>query len=143
MYRSAIEIRQIIEQALGNLLGTYTLPNGVPVPAIAVLPDPRLGYHYPPTNTQVTGLEVVILLDSGLESRPLTGGHNLTTSVVKIQLKQWDQSSNLVPAIEALIVAFGGGLQVGPRLLPLDKLGNIETCDCTLAQSFKLTKIGA
>lgn len=136
------ELRQAIETALGDLLGTYTLPDGATeIDAVSILPDSVLGYDYPPPGTVISGLEVAVLWDSELTTQPLTGQGNYTTSVVRIELKQWDESATLSAAIDALIATFGGAITIGPRILPVDSLGNIETCSITLSQSFKIRSI--
>lgn len=68
----ATEVRAVLLPLLEGK-GYYRLPSGQTVAAIAVLPDPEVGYSYPPAGTKIVGIECVIYLPlNGIA--PILGG---------------------------------------------------------------------
>lgn len=119
-------LKERILESIVDLLGEYTFANGLKEKAIAV----DIGGKYPPKNTKISGLECVIVPQSELSASWMLGsGVSLEVSH-RIELKQWDEKPNrqLMIAVQRLVITFGSDLNVGPRLAPIDKLGNIESC---------------
>ena len=92
------QLREVIESALGDELGTYTFENGLSAPAIAYAPNLS---DYPPANTVVAGLEVVILPPSPAIS-PLLQGYAVENQWF-LYLKQWSPSKTPRPALHRLL----------------------------------------
>lgn len=121
------KLREAILESIGDLLGEYTFANGLKEKAIAV----DIGGKYPPKGTQITGLECVIVPQSDLSASWLLGSGVSLQASHRIELKQWDfekPSNQLIIAVQRLAVVFGSDLDIGPRLAPIDELGNIESC---------------
>lgn len=99
-------LRTLIMGSVGNQLGTYVLPNASTfVPAIAVLPDKKYGNNYPPPETKISGIEIIIH-----KPRPNSisrlGNDSLRTYKWEIYLNQWDGHGDLNVIVENLINAF-------------------------------------
>lgn len=102
MSLTLLEIRNKIELALGDLIGTYHLPKGnKSIPAIAIVPDPNLGYNYPPETTRTEGLEVIIMFGNP-DIETLLSRQALINKTIRIMLKQWDFTKTTIPALEAI-----------------------------------------
>lgn len=133
-----LEIRNTLEAALEGELGTYTFSTGDTTAAIAV--DMGNG-DYPMPGAHVTGLECVLIFRPEIPMQVLMGGYEETYSV-QIILKQWDAALTTMPALDKVLDALGElseiSLQSGSvrRVLPLPKLGNIETVQMTVYQVF-------
>jgi hypothetical protein len=112
-------LKQQIIEILGDSLGKYTLANGQIVSAIAV------GNNYPPQGTKVTGLEVVIIPDTGLEVNPIMNGGRWDNESTVI-LKQWGEGT-VLDAVKLIVPLLGNQVEIGARVLPNESLGNIET----------------
>jgi hypothetical protein len=116
-----VELRSQLLTLLKPYLGKYSFGTD----AFAVLPDPDLGYDYPPSGTKVEGLEVILQLPYP-QFMPLMGNNGVTRKW-QILLKQWDSSKNLIEALEAIVKAnfdlFIGKIVVVP---PNEALGTIE-----------------
>ncbi len=96
-------LRNDIETALEGLIGEYNFPdNGIDI-AIACLPDPDVGWNYPPYGTKVagTGIEVVIKRHYP-DFTPLIGKERLHSSAWEVCVKQWDTDGSLQDVIEKL-----------------------------------------
>ena len=119
-------LRTILENALADKLGTYTFPNGLKEKAIAV----DIGGKYPPSDTKIEGLEVVITPYTDIESNGLNNGYADLEFAHEINLKQWNPkpSLDLMECVARVRSLLGNSVEIGPRLIPLDELGNIESC---------------
>jgi hypothetical protein len=120
---------QVID-VLDTLLGTYTLPNGDIVPAIAVDNG-----NYPPQGTKVEGLEVVIVPQLDTVFSPMIDGREWKLTSV-IVLKQWGVSGTTLGAMEKIIPLLGNQVKIGARVLPDNSLGNIETLKISFTWNF-------
>lgn len=131
-------IRTALATALADELGTYTFPDGQVTPAIAV--DDGSG-NYPPKDAKVTGLECIILLSPEVQSEDIFGGFKETYTAM-VMLRQWDATKTTLDArlLARDAIASLGSIGVVPgsmrRTLPFEKLGNIETAQFTVFQSF-------
>ncbi len=83
-------------------LGTYRLPNNREIPASSVLPDRELGYDYPPSDTEINGLEFIFQSPVTPVIHSLLGGDVLEEYRYRIILKEW--SANEVMLGESLKV---------------------------------------
>ncbi len=115
-------LRTRILERMSGLLGTYTFTTGKSVPAIAI-DDQGL---YPPAGTEVQGLEVVVIPAINANYAPLLGG-GVINHQSQLILKQWDSSSDTVAATLRIVGILGNRVSIGPRLVPVKSLGNIET----------------
>lgn len=125
---TAINLRSHLTTILSDSIGTYTFKSGSVSPAIAVIPDSKYGYGYPPTNTTVTGIEVVIIRPSPTTVM-LLGGFKSRLSW-QIYLKQWDKTKHLEQATNALITGLdklGYAFESPVRVIPNEKSGGIES----------------
>lgn len=121
------ELKAQILDSIGDLLGQYTFNNGLKETAIAV----DVGGKYPPKNTKISGLECVIVPQTDLSASWMLGKGVSMEITHRIELKQWDfekPNRQLMDAVQKLAVSFGGDLEIGPRLAPVDSLGIIESC---------------
>lgn len=113
-----------------QVLGKYYLDGDCLVDdAIAVLPDEDLGMNYPPANTQIKGVEAVIMIPmAGAE--PLMGAHLMKRATWEVRLKQWDRSKNLIEVSDLLVNAINAEipcLMKNPMPIPYnEKLGTPE-----------------
>jgi hypothetical protein len=120
-----------------GLLGTYTFADGSTDPAIAV---EGLGTEagedaYPPANTRVTGLEVVIVPAEDIPIESTLDGYIQTYRHVVV-LKQWSTGENLTLKAfhllkQALWNIFSGS---AIRQLPNSRLETIESLSFSLEQ---------
>lgn len=109
------------------LLGTYTFADAVGNVvatdyAIAVQTDGS----YPPTGTQIVGLEVVIEPDSATKVEALLTESRVDTDI-KVTLKQWNAGETTVAATSVLIDGLPGLLDIRPRVPRSSVLDTIET----------------
>lgn len=99
----SLYVRKLILDSLRSDLGYYFFPNSInPVPAIAVIPDKKHGYHYPPEDTTVSGIEAVILRPQP-QASPLLGFASKRIAKWEIYLKQWDNNGDLLKCAELLL----------------------------------------
>lgn len=96
-----IELKSDLIAILNDLLGEYTFPDGGTDAAICCVPDPDVGWNYPPQGTKVTGLEVAIK-NPYPDHKSLIGGDRLQSYEWEIHLKQWDTNASLQEAISRL-----------------------------------------
>ncbi len=124
-HESIKRLRSEIETALADKLGIYTFPNGIKERAIAV----DLG-NYPPKNTKIEGLEVVITPYKEINSMGLLNNFSDFEFYHEILLKQWQTtpSTDLIDSIIIIRTLFGSNIQVGIRTLRLDDISTIESC---------------
>ena len=124
------ELKVRILESIGDLLGEYTFSNKLKEKAIAI----DVGGKYPPKDTKTTGLECVIIPQSELSASWMLGDGVALEIAHRIELKQWDlkePNKQLMNAVQVLAIAFGNDLDIGPRLIPVDELGIIESCSMT------------
>ena len=99
---SPLELRNQLAGLLASQLGQYTIEGGKTAPAIAVLPDPEVGYNYPPAGTVVTGVELVIMCPiNGYQ--PLMGNGGIASAVWELRLSRRDTNGSLRDIINALV----------------------------------------
>jgi hypothetical protein len=96
-----LDLRESIFAALGSILGTYTFGNGSVTPALAVLSEN--GELFPPENTQVEGLEVVIFRPTLVPSS-LLQGYKIREEWI-LHLKQWEVGNGVQVALDSLFEA--------------------------------------
>jgi len=98
-----LSLRTALETTLVDVLGTYTLANGVTTPAIAV----RAAGESLPAGTTVTGLECVILREPELVPvRQYRKEHAFSRWTV--YLVDWDGQASLQTVAGRLIWAYPG-----------------------------------
>ena len=124
-----LTLRSRIQQICTPCLGQYTFSvNGVvdSEPAIAILPDDEYGWHYPPSGTKTSGVEVVITLPYP-KLKPMLNNAYLKEFRWGITLKQWNQNGNLLQATNRLVIGLRDYLVTPPQQLPPDdSLGILE-----------------
>lgn len=130
-------LRSQIQEVTTGLIGSYTLPGGQVVPALAVDTNGK----YPPSGTKVEGLEIVIVPNISSNPRPGIGNSRIWEYISRIYLKQWDGSGDTLGATEKIIPLLGNKIQVGPRILPNDSIGNIESRTITFSSFINKTPI--
>ena len=100
---NVLSLRTALETTLVDVLGTYTLANGVTTPAIAV----RAAGESLPAGTTVTGLECVILREPELAPvRQYRKEHAFSRWTV--YLVDWDGEASLQTVAGRLIWAYPG-----------------------------------
>jgi hypothetical protein len=100
---NVLSLRTALETTLVDVLGTYTLANGVTTPAIAV----RAAGESLPAGTTVTGLECVILREPELVPvRQYQKEHAFSRWTV--YLVDWDGEASLQTVAGRLIWAYPG-----------------------------------
>lgn len=126
---TALDLRSHIETILADYIGDYTRNGNGNSKAIAILPDNKHGFNYPPPGTTVTGIEAVII-------RPIPAVKMLLNkqyvgrATWEIYLKQWDRSSNLIDATEELIVGLNKldyAFESPVRVPPNERLNGLES----------------
>ncbi len=95
-------IRSEVANILNNYLGEYLYPDGSSRQAIAVLPDPDLGWNYPEEGVRASGLECTIIQPIAQPSA-LIGGGACKEFCWEIHLKQWDSGKDLINPSEELV----------------------------------------
>ena len=114
-------LRSLIFRTIGSQIGSYRLPDSEGVtPAIAVLPDPDLGYNYPPTGTITTGLEIRIRTPLHM-IEPLLGNVPMVSPRWEIRLLQRDVNGSAIATANALLPVLSRELDCevsNPVLIP-------------------------
>ena len=106
--------------ALPNLLGTYTLPDGVQIPAVYVV-----GRQSVPKEWKVKGLEVTMREFPELAPRSPLGGTVKVSQVWEVILVQYTPSSKtLIEAMDRMVRRFPDAT---PRYFPGDDIA-YERC---------------
>lgn len=106
LFLTPLFLRTLIVNALGNQLGVYLFPKATTsTTAIAVIPDKVYGSNYPPPETTVSGIEVVIHSPRPNAVSRLGNG-SMRTRKWEIYLNQWDNNGDLNTVVENLINAF-------------------------------------
>ena len=101
-----MSLRTLIMNCVGKQIGIYALPGAKAfVPAISVLPDRIHGNNYPPPETTISGIEIVIHKPRPNATACL-GNDSVRTHKWEIFLNQWDNNGNLDEITETLINAF-------------------------------------
>lgn len=98
----ALELRNQLASLLAGQIGIYKI-DGVESPAIAIMPDPDLGWNYPPAGTEVSGIEVVITCPIN-DYTPLMGG-GMAPSTWEVRVKQQEQNGSLHTVVNVLVPA--------------------------------------
>jgi hypothetical protein len=130
-----IALKNDILFILASQLGTYTFPDKTTGQAIAVLPDPELGWQYPEQGTKPFGLEVVIKQPYP-ETSPLLGGDRSHSYKWEIHLKQWDTTKSLFDVVDLLVTELPSKYYI-ERVSPIpasDKLLVVEQCKIYLKE---------
>lgn len=128
-------VRSKIVTALFSEIGTYTFPDGVTDPAIAIL---GLGSNvaiYPPQGTTVTGgLEVVLVTLNSIRIEQRLDGI-VQNIVTQIFLKQYDVSKGTIDSLFKILSVLD--ITGDPiRTISDPFLGNIEVCEMQILHSF-------
>lgn len=113
-----LDLRLALETLLADDLGEYTLPNGITTPALAV----RSEGESLPTNTKVSGLEVVVLAQPAL-TPVLQYEAQGTLRDWTVYLIDWDGTVAMDAVASKLLYAFAGSTtsplaaprQIGPK----------------------------
>ena len=123
---SVKNLRVLLEDVLAEKLGTYTFPNGIKEKAIAV----DIGGKYPPSNTKVEGLEVVIHPYAEITTTNLLNNFSGFDFAHEIHLKQWDidPSTVLTESVVLIKALLGSSIEVGQMLAPVEEKEIIESC---------------
>lgn len=135
-------LRNLVSTAMGMKIGLYMLPDMyTPIPAIAVIPDSVHGDNYPPEDTVVSGIEVVIH-----KPRPKTkarlGGDVLKQRRWEIFVNRWDANGDLLDAAERLINEFQNqNLQFDSPIFPAYNLDAGVVPFCRLAVIENLVRV--
>lgn len=129
-------LRETIETAIEDLLGEYVFTNVQRTKAIGL---DMGGGNYPPKGTTAQGLECILLFRPEVPLRPLLGDAFEETYAVQILLRQWDAQETTLPACARILEAIATSewtVQANSirRVLPLEKLGNVETLSITVTQ---------
>lgn len=110
---TAIELRDILQQDLGTLIGTYTTPSGKVYPAIRIYP-PRVD-----TSWVISGVEVAIYeIPDSSGTIPLIG-EKLSIDWWIVKLVQWDSTKGLSEIIDRIESFF-------PKVKTTSKTATIE-----------------
>ncbi|NER39003.1 MAG: hypothetical protein F6J93_34445 [Oscillatoria sp. SIO1A7] len=97
----AEEVKNLLlsNKALSELVGTYQFASmETKIPAICVIPS--AGYNYPPSGTEVSGLEIAIVPNPIYER--VLNGYSIDYRC-DLHLKQHDPSDNCLQAIDAIV----------------------------------------
>jgi hypothetical protein len=105
-FLTAMGLRTLIVRTVGKLIGNYTLPGSSTfVPAIAVLPDNKYGNNYPPPETTISGIEIVIHQPKP-NSVSRLGNDRLREKKWEIFINQWDGNGDLIKIVNLLVDEF-------------------------------------
>ena len=112
-------LRTLIVNAIGDKLGVYFFPNSTtPVMAIATIPDKVYGSNYPPPETTVSGIEVVIHRPRP-DAVARLGNDSMRTRKWELYLNQWDGNGELNTAVDLLLDALqDNGLRFTSPVFP-------------------------
>lgn len=125
---TALELRSHIATILADYIGTYTWNGGSSAAALAILPDNKHGFSYPPPGTTVTGIEVAIVRPVPTTKLLLTG--YIARHTWEIYLKQWDRNSNLIEATSLLVAGldkFNYAFESPVRVPPNERMNGLES----------------
>lgn len=125
---TARELRSHITTILADYIGKYTWNGGSVATAVAILPDNKHGFSYPPPGTTVEGIEVVIIRPVPATKLLLSG--YIGRATWEIYLKQWDRSANLIDATEKLIVGLNRlnyAFESPVRVPPNERMNGLES----------------
>ena len=113
---TALFLRQLIEDNLGQYIGYYRFPN-TPfslIKAICVLPDRVHGENYPPESTSVVdGLEVVIHKPFP-NIEPRLSGDGIKIYKWEIFINQWEKNDLLIGTEKLIQALYNKGLKFTP-----------------------------
>lgn len=122
-------LRARILEATKEIIGKYTLSNNQIIHAFAIDDNGK----YPPAGTKVEGLEIVVVPSINSIYRPGIGSTQRWEYVSRVILKQWDLVGDTITATELIVPLLGNKVQVSPRILPSESLGNIESRTITFS----------
>jgi hypothetical protein len=122
-------LRTLILKATKDIIGKYTFANNQTIPAFAIDDNGK----YPPAGTKVEGLEIVIVPCVNSIYRPGLGNTQRWEYVSRVFLKQWNLDGDTIEATELIVPLLGNKVQVSPRILPSESLGNIESRTITFS----------
>ena len=72
-----------------DVLGSYIFQNNTfPQPAIAILPEKNFGYEFPPTRTEVSGLEFKVITKN-IKTKALLARGLATKEIKEFYIQQW------------------------------------------------------
>lgn len=133
MLRNYDNLKKLIIEILGNELGVYTLPNGVKIPSITIKqPTP-----YPEPGTSQSGLEVVIIPETNMDSENYLGSI-LISEEIQLILNQWDNNRDTKEATNLIITNIQPHWKIkriGAVVLPNWDLETIESRVVYLTES--------
>lgn len=132
-----------LKDILNGKLGSYFFPNLQPVPAIAFLPDNKLGYNYPPADIRRAGIECVIIAPRIQPSKVL-GPEMKFTTAWQIFLKEWDIFHNLGEVYQNMLVELrlrGYDTVNFNEVQASEELGVIRSFSCDVTESYIVTKL--
>ncbi|MBD0266156.1 MAG: hypothetical protein ICV85_12780 [Tolypothrix sp. T3-bin4] len=131
-----ITTRDQIVEAIGDQIGIYTFPDPESTTdrAISILGLGSANEVYPPKDTRVTGLEVVLVTLNGLRLEKRLDGL-IQTVTTRLILKQFDPTKNTIDPLLKLIKVLDFASDP-VRTVPDPMIGNIEVCETQLVHSF-------
>lgn len=114
-----LRLRDKIINALDDLLGYYIV-SGNHIPACII--DGNGRYL---AQGKVKGLEVVIIPNVSVELLAMLHSNQWRVKH-EISLKQWGDG-DLIEPLSRIVPLLGNKVEINPRILPVEELGNIET----------------
>jgi hypothetical protein len=111
-------------------IGTYTFPNGQIIKAVSVATP-----NYPPAGTLTQGLEVAIVPGINMDLKPALNQGCFWKISHEIILKQWNEQRttlDIIRPLTQLLLENNYSVNVGLRIIPNPKLGNIESRKLTI-----------
>lgn len=129
-----MELRSSLINLLSGILGTYKFPDRTTDSAISILPHKTHGWNFPPSGTEVSGIEIIIVRPPPA-IKELLGGRQKKYEWA-LTLKQWDGKGNLLEAIEKITDGLDY-LLTSPRLIPPNPaLGSLESAKLEIIEYF-------
>lgn len=133
MTKNYDDLKKFIIKILGDELGFYTLPNGAKIPSVTIKqPTP-----YPEPGTSQTGLEIVIIPETNINTENYLGSL-LIAEETQLILNQWDNTKDTKNATNLIIEnlqPFWSIKRIGPVVLPNWNLETIESRVIYLTES--------
>ena len=123
--RTATYLKKTATESLGELLGTYTLPNGQKMKAIAINPS-MANLVFPLPGTLIEGLECHVYYPE-INGRSLIAGASWNLSWL-IYLKQWNLQQTTILAAEKFVAACRYSVTSVFRNPPNLNIGQPEVC---------------
>ncbi|TAG98725.1 MAG: hypothetical protein EAZ18_00165 [Oscillatoriales cyanobacterium] len=126
-----LALKLAIESLAG--VGIYVFPSKQTSKAVAVAKP-----NFPPAGTQTQGIEIVIIPAEELTIAPMLNNGTACVRSHKIIIKQWDSNETTLKIIEplvAVLMQLNYSVNVGLRIIPNPKLGNIESRNLTIQKT--------